>query len=162
MTLQPVALPSYRDIVRAEWVDYNGHMRDAFYMLVFSYATDALLDLIGLDAAARSARERSVYTLEAHLLYLRETRQGAALRVETRLVAHDAKRLHLYLEMFADPQHAPVAASEQMMLHVDTRGPRAAEFDSDVKLRLDALAAAAAALAPPAYTGRVIGLSRGR
>jgi len=43
----------YRDTVRAEWVDYNGHLRDAFYMLIYSYATDALLDAIGLDAAAR-------------------------------------------------------------------------------------------------------------
>ncbi|GAB2889193.1 thioesterase family protein [Paraburkholderia jirisanensis] len=163
MTQQPpVALPPYHDVVHAQWVDYNGHMRDAFYMLVFSYATDAVLDFIGLDAAARTARERSVYTLEAHLLYLRETRQGAGLRVDTRLIAHDAKRLHLYLEMFAKPHSAPVAASEQLLLHVDTRGPRAVAFDSDVNLRVEALAAAAAVLPPPAHAGRVIGLTRNR
>jgi acyl-CoA thioester hydrolase len=23
------SLPCYRDVVRAEWVDYNGHLRDA-------------------------------------------------------------------------------------------------------------------------------------
>jgi acyl-CoA thioester hydrolase len=157
---QPVALPPYRDVVRAEWVDYNGHMRDAFYMLVFSYATDALLDFIGLGAAARDARARSVYTLEAHLNCLHETKLQARLRVDTRLVAHDAKRLHLYLEMFADERDKPVAASEQMLLHVDTHGPCATAFDTDVKIRLEGLAAAAAALPPPAYAGRVIGFAR--
>ncbi|TAM06876.1 MAG: hypothetical protein EPN70_04455, partial [Paraburkholderia sp.] len=59
----------YQDTVRAEWVDYNGHLRDAFYMLIYSYATDVLLDAIGLDSAQRDARGRSMYTLEAHLIY---------------------------------------------------------------------------------------------
>jgi acyl-CoA thioesterase FadM len=30
--------------VQPDWVDYNGHLRDAFYLLIFSYATDALMD----------------------------------------------------------------------------------------------------------------------
>ncbi len=37
---QHSSLPCYHDTVRAEWVDYNGHLRDAFYMLIFSFATD--------------------------------------------------------------------------------------------------------------------------
>ena len=49
-------LTIYRDVVRPEWVDYNGHLRDAFYLLIFSFATDALLDRIGLDDAARRER----------------------------------------------------------------------------------------------------------
>jgi acyl-CoA thioester hydrolase len=91
-----VPLPAYRDIVRAEWVDYNGHLRDAFYMLIFSFATDALIDQIGLPDAVRRARGRSIYTLEAHINYLHEIKEGAQVRVDMRLLAHDAKRLHLY------------------------------------------------------------------
>ena len=98
---QPVVLPSYRDTVRAEWVDYNGHLRDAFYMLIFSFATDVLIDLIGLPDAVRKARRRSIYTLEAHLNYLHEIKEGAQVRVDMRVLGHDAKRLHLYLEMFS-------------------------------------------------------------
>jgi acyl-CoA thioester hydrolase len=30
--------------VLPEWTDYNGHLRDAYYLLVFSMATDALMD----------------------------------------------------------------------------------------------------------------------
>ncbi|ASW01462.1 thioesterase family protein [Paraburkholderia aromaticivorans] len=158
---QPAALPCYRDTVRAEWVDYNGHLRDAFYMLIFSFATDALIDLIGLPDAVRKERQRSIYTLEAHVNYLHEIKDGAQVRVDMRLLGHDAKRLHLYLEMFAGDSGEPVAAGEQMLLHVDTGGPRAAAFDPDVAAHVQALADAHAALPPARFAGRVIGLPAG-
>jgi len=155
------ALPAYDDVVRAEWVDYNGHLRDAFYMLIFSFATDALIDRIGLDESVRKARGRSIYTLEAHINYLHEIKEGAKVRVEMRVLAHDAKRMHLYLEMFAGDGSEPVAAGEQMLLHVDTSdGPRSAVFDSDVEAHVRELVAAQAALPAAQYAGRVIGLPR--
>ncbi|HEX3378821.1 MAG TPA: thioesterase family protein [Paraburkholderia sp.] len=159
----PVALPSYRDSVRAEWVDYNGHMRDAFYMLIFSLAGDVLIDLIGLPDAVRKERHRSIYTLEAHLNYLHEIKQGTQVRVDMRVLGHDAKRIHLYLEMFSldttqSRRLGPVAAGEQMLLHVDTTGPRGVAFDPDVKARVQELAQAHAALPPARFAGRVIAL----
>ena len=50
----------YTDTVKPEWTDYNGHLRDAFYMLIYSLATDAFMDRIGLDDTARRARNRRV------------------------------------------------------------------------------------------------------
>ncbi|MGF6757104.1 thioesterase family protein [Paraburkholderia sp. GAS42] len=150
----------YRDKVRPEWVDYNGHLRDAFYLLIFSFATDVLIDRIGLDDVTRKARGRSIYTLEAHVNYLHEIKEGAPLRVEVRVLAHDAKRLHIYLEMFTDARDAPVAAGEQMLLHVDTSGPKAVAFDDDIEARVRALvlAQSQANQQRATYRGRVIGL----
>ncbi|WP_323120098.1 thioesterase family protein [Burkholderia alba] len=156
------ALTIHRDTVRAEWVDYNGHLRDAFYLLIFSFATDALLDRIGLDDAARKARGRSVYTLEAHVNYLHEIKEGTRVRVDARVLAHDAKRLHLYLEMFAEGIDGAVSASEQMLLHVDTGGPAAAPFDADVAEQVAALARLQRDWPAPAWAGRVIGLPPAR
>ncbi|MFL9899920.1 thioesterase family protein [Paraburkholderia fungorum] len=152
------SLPCYRDVVRAEWVDYNGHLRDAFYMLIFSFATDELIDAIGLPDSVRKERGRSIYTLEAHLNYLHEIKEGTQVRVDMRVLGHDAKRLHLYLEMVADDGVEPVAAGEQMLLHVDTAGPRAVAFDADIEARVRALAQAHAALPAARFAGRVIGL----
>lgn len=146
-------LVTYRDVVRREWVDYNGHLRDAFYMLLFSFATDALIDAIGLDDAQRNARHRSLFTLEAHVNYLHEIKEGAQVRVTVRVIAHDAKRLQIYLEMFADERAQPVAAGEQMLLHVDMSGPKAAPFDADVLAKVSELEAAHAALPPARYAG---------
>lgn len=151
----------YRDTVRAEWVDYNGHLRDAFYMLIYSLATDALLDAIGLDAAQRDARGRSMYTLEAHLHYLHEIKEGARVRVDVRLLEHDTKRVRVYLEMYRDEEgesDEPVSASEQLLLHVDRSGPRAVAFDADVLARVAALRAADAGFEPH-YPARPIGLA---
>ncbi|CAB3641435.1 L-carnitine dehydrogenase [Paraburkholderia sediminicola] len=152
------SLPCYRDVVRAEWVDYNGHLRDAFYMLIFSFATDALIDVIGLPDSVRKERGRSIYTLEAHINYLHEIKEGVQVRVDMRVLGHDAKRLHLYLEMFADDGVEPVAAGEQMLLHVDTSGPRAVAFDLDVEARVRSLAEAHTVLPAARFAGRVIAL----
>ncbi|GAB7539148.1 thioesterase family protein [Burkholderia sp. 22PA0099] len=152
------ALTIHRDVVREEWVDYNGHLRDAFYLLIFSFATDALIDRIGLDAATRQARSRSIYTLEAHVNYLQEIKLGTAVRVDARVLAVDAKRIHLYMEMFADGVDGAVSASEQMLMHIDTRGPKSAPFDADVHARLAERHDAQREMAAPAWAGRVIGL----
>nr|WP_294866444.1 thioesterase family protein [uncultured Pseudogulbenkiania sp.] len=154
------ALTLYRDEVRAEWVDYNGHLRDAFYLLLFSYAADALIDAIGLDAAERERSRRSVYTLEVHLNYLHELKQGEAVRVDCQLLAHDSKRLHVYFTLHRGDEAEPVAASEQMLLHVDTERACSAPFGAAVLARVETLAAAHAGLPRPAYAGRVIGLPR--
>ncbi len=73
-------LTTYETPVLPEWVDYNGHLRDAFYLLVFSYATDALMAHIGLDSQNRDASGHSLFTLECHLNFLHEVKEGA--RVE--------------------------------------------------------------------------------
>ncbi|HCC61943.1 MAG TPA: 4-hydroxybenzoyl-CoA thioesterase, partial [Pseudomonas sp.] len=70
-------LTTYRTPIRPEWVDYNNHLRDAFYLLIFSFATDALMDRIGLDQAGRERSGHTLYTLECHLNYLAEVKLGA-------------------------------------------------------------------------------------
>ena len=73
------ALVIYETEVAADWVDYNGHMNDAAYALVFSRAVDALMDRVGLDAAARKASRRTLYTLQMMLHYFKEASEGQAL-----------------------------------------------------------------------------------
>ena len=35
----------HRTAVAPEWVDYNGHLRDAYYLLIFSHATGCTMPL---------------------------------------------------------------------------------------------------------------------
>jgi acyl-CoA thioester hydrolase len=152
----------HRAVVRPDWVDYNGHMTESAYVLVFGHATDAFLDYVGLDEAARRRTSASLYTVESHIHYLREVREGAALEVTTQLVAHDAKRCRIYHEMFAPGIDGPVVASELMLLHVDKAGPRAAPFAPEVLERVAAIASAHAALPPPRYPARAYALGAAR
>ena len=152
------ALTTYTTRVLPDWVDYNGHLRDAFYLLIFSYATDALMDTLGLDSDNREASGHSLFTLELHLNYLHEVKLGAEVEVHTQLIAHDAKRLHLYHSLHRVGDDMELAGNEQMLLHVDLAGPQATPFTEATLQRLDAINAAQAELPRPALLGRVIGL----
>ena len=74
-----VLLSTWSGLVHPEWVDYNHHLNDAYYLVVFSYATEGLMAEIGMDAAGRAATGQTIYTLEVHLNYILEVREGVAI-----------------------------------------------------------------------------------
>lgn len=151
-------LTTYSTPVLEEWVDYNGHLRDAFYLLIFSYATDALMDRLGLDSQNREAGGHSLFTLEVHLNYLHEVKLGAQVQVRTQLIGFDKKRLHLYHSLHLTGEAQTLAGNEQMLLHVDLSGPHSAPFSEHTLALLHAIEAQQGDLPKPDYAGRVIGL----
>jgi len=156
--IPPLPLVCFEGVVLPEWVDYNGHLRDAFYSLLFSYGVDGLMDRIGLDAAGRQALSHSLFTLEAHIHYLREVKLGAALEVRVQVVAIDAKRLHVALALHVPGLDGAAALGEQMLLNMDMRGPRSAPFAPAVLAQLQPLAVQHATLPLPQRLGSVIGM----
>ncbi|MFQ5763725.1 MAG: thioesterase family protein [Rhodospirillales bacterium] len=154
----PGALVSHEETVRPEWVDYNGHMNVAYYVLVFDHGTDAFLDHAGLGQDYREGTGHSVFVVEAHVTYEGEVGDGERLRVATRLLGHDAKRLHLFHEMHRLGDGRPVATNELMFVHVDLRTRRAVPFPEAARTRIGSLERAHAALPRPAKAGRAIGL----
>ena len=151
-------LTTYSTTIIPDWVDYNGHLRDAFYLLIFSYATDALMDRLGLDSNSREASGHSLFTLELHLNYLHEVKLDAEVEVHTQVIGHDSKRLHLYHSLHRVGDNKALAGNEQMLLHVDLAGPRSAPFSEDTLGRLQAIVADQTDLPTPEYIGRVIAL----
>ncbi|MDV9032374.1 thioesterase family protein [Pseudomonas sp. RAC1] len=132
-------LLTYRTTVQPDWVDYNGHLRDAYYLLIFSYATDALMARIGLDADSRGQSGHSLFTLEAHINYLHEVKLGTEVWVQTQIIGFDRKRLHLYHSLHRADFDGALAASEQMLLHVDLAGPKSAPFTDERTLKIQEL-----------------------
>ena len=112
-----LALPVLEATVVSEWVDYNGHMNDAAYAIVFSRSIDALMDRVGLDAAARKRTGQSLFTLQMMLHYFKEAKEGDALAVTCHLLEHDDKRMRVWLDMTA-PGGEILAASEQLLISV--------------------------------------------
>lgn len=152
------ALITYRTRVLPEWVDYNGHLRDAYYLLIFSHATDALMERIGLDADARGQSGHSLFTLEAHINYLHEVKLDADVWVQTQIIGFDKKRLHLYHSLHSDGFDGELSASEQMLLHIDVSGPRSAPFGEHTLVLLGALEKQQRDQPPPEMAGRTIRL----
>ena len=129
----------YTDSVRPEWIDSNGHMNLAYYVVVFDLGTDRLYDMLGIGNAYREATGYSCFTAETHTLYEREVKVGEPLRVATTLVGVDSKRLRYFHEMFHGVEGHRVAAQELLALHIDMRVRRVAPFPPD---RLAAIEAA--------------------
>lgn len=148
----------YETEVRPEWVDYNGHMSEAFYVLVFGHTTDALLDCIGMDADYRDRSGRSLYTLEAHVSYLREARAAEPLLVTTQLLEVDHKRVQVFHAMYHAGDGGLLATGELILLHVDRTEPRSVPFSEDVAARLQEIKAAHDSLPRPEQSGRSIGV----
>ena len=153
-------LSTYRSEVLPEWVDYNGHLRDAYYLLLFSLATDALMDQLGLDEAGRAATGHSLYTLECHLNFVHEVKLGQQVEVRTQILGHDTKRLHLNHSLHPSGEASLLAASEQLLLNVATALGRAAPFADMVHGKVAALARLHQGLPAPQFAGRTIRLAR--
>lgn len=148
----------YRTTVKPEWLDYNGHMNEAYYVLVFSEATDAFMDYTGQDEAFRKRTGHTIYTLESHITYLLEVGEGETVRVESQLLGVDAKRYRLFHSMYHDTGNELLATGEHMLLNVDMAGPRSAPFTDELSARLAAIRAAHEALETPSQAGRSIAL----
>jgi acyl-CoA thioester hydrolase len=148
----------YRDVVRREWIDHNGHMNVGYYLVVFDFATDEFFRWVGLDAGHREAQNVTTFCLEAHVTYQREVRSGDPLRFTTLLLGHDAKRLHYIHAMYHASEGYLAATNELMSLHVDLATRRGAPMAAAVLARLAAIQAAHDKVARPPQAGRRIGL----
>jgi acyl-CoA thioester hydrolase len=151
-------------VVARDWVDYNGHMNDAAYSLVFSRAVDVFMDRIGIDEATRKTTGYTLYTLKCMVHFLKEARLDSPLSVTGQIIEHDSKRVRLWLEMTAGPSGPQLAASEQLLISIDqSEGVgKAANWRPLTLAALGALAAAHKTLPVPTEAGQGISLLRKR
>lgn len=156
------ALSPHRETVRPEWVDYNGHMNVAYYVMVFDHGTDRLLDHLGLGRDYRDAGGRSVFVVEAHVTYDNELHAGDAVTVVSRVLGRDDKRLHVFHEMRRADDGALAATNELLLLHVDMTCRRWAPFPDAAAARIDAMIRVQSGLPFPDRAGRAIGLKSRR
>ena len=129
-----------------EWIDYNGHVRDAYYSLIASSACDALMDRVGIDAAYRERTRCTLYTLEMHVHYLHEVRESDRIVVDVSVLGSDSKRLHAGFTLRRAPDGPVAATVEFMLLHVrQGDAPGTEPFPPEVAAAIAGLAAAAPA-----------------
>jgi acyl-CoA thioester hydrolase len=147
--------------VKPEWTDYNGHMTESAYLLVFGDSSDAFFRFIGIDEAYR-ASGFSLYTIDTRIRNLAELGVGDPLRLTLRLVDLDAKRLHIFHRMTHGGTGAEVAVAEQVLAHVDMRARRSAPFPPELYHRLAAIRAAHSGLTPHPMIGAPFGLASSR
>ncbi len=148
----------YQCTIKPDWVDYNNHLNDAYYGVVFSLASEGLFDELGLGAQWREEQARTIYTLDVRTRYLREIHAGASLEVKAQLLDSDSRRLHFVLYLFVQGDKTLRATSEQVVMCIDPELTRAASFDSEAQVRIQTLQRLHQSAKKPLTVGRPMGL----
>jgi acyl-CoA thioester hydrolase len=143
-----------------EWIDLNGHMNVAYYVLAFDQATDTLYKTLDIAGDYLERQRHSVFTLAMNVDYVREVFAGDEVRIASRMLDHDRKRIHYFHEMFHAAEGWLSAANECLAIHVDMTTRRSAPFAEPALARLAAMTAAHAALGRPERAGRSLELRR--
>jgi acyl-CoA thioester hydrolase len=155
---QPLVV--HREAVQPDWIDYNGHMNVAYYVLAFDHAADALFDILGLDAAYRARTKFSTFALEAHVVYKREVAAGDPLRFEVQLLDFDGRFFHYVAKMYHDRENWLAATCEWLSCGVDLATRKPAAMTPEIAQRFQALFDAQRGMPRPPEAGRMIGIRR--
>jgi acyl-CoA thioester hydrolase len=146
--------------IQEAWVDYNGHLNQAYYSVLFDRGIDDALMAAGLGPEYIKAHNASYMTVETHVCFVRELFQTDTVRVAARVLDVDDKRLHMYCELLHATDGWLACTSEWMFLHIDMAARRTAPWPAEKRAALEAMKAAAAALPAPERAGRSIGIKR--
>ena len=125
------------DVVRGEWIDFNGHMNVAYYVLAFDLAIDELWSRLGITDDYIRHTQGSTFAVESHVTYQQELKEGEPYVVTMQLLAYDEKRIHHFQRMYHRDQRYLAATAEWMSLHVDLGARKVTAWPASV---LDALA----------------------
>ncbi len=153
-------LDTHTSTVLPEWVDWNGHMNLAFYVTAFDQASGAFMRKMGLGRHYLGNKLGMTFVLEMHITYDRELREGAPMLFKTQLLDCDAKRVHLFHEMYHADEGYLAATNELMLMNFDYASRRSAPWPDWAMERFEKLAAAHASLPRPSQAGRLIGIKK--
>jgi len=146
--------------IRPEWIDYNGHLNMAYYMVLFDQCVDAAFEEFGLGPHYAQEKQASYYTLEVHVTYLQEVHLADKVDVSLQILDYDAKRTHYFQEMRHGEKGFLAATMECICMHVDLATKRSSPFPDDVLARIGVMHDRHKHLPVPPQVGHVIGIRR--
>lgn len=158
----PIAAPLElcHPLVSPDWVDYNGHMSESCFLLVFGDNSDAFFRMIGIDESYRNDRKMSLYTFQTMIFNIKEATEAEPLRLTLQLLDADAKRVHIFHSMYHAQTGDLLATGEQMLMHVDMDKGKSCPMPLELQDKLQAILKAHSLLPRPIQAGQSIGIRR--
>lgn len=134
--MSEIQLPEKILTIPPEWIDRNGHVNVAYYVLAFDYATDSFYDTLGIGESYQE-QGFSVFTLGMNVDYLREIFEGTQIKMTTQLIDWDHKRLHYFHRMINLDAGYMAATNECIAMHVNLNQRRSAPFSDKTKANIE-------------------------
>lgn len=146
--------------VTPDFIDANGHMNIRRYMEHCARSADVICRDVGIDDDYRARRRMGVFTVEHHLRYFSELREGEKFSVHSRVLERSDKGVHL-MAFLLDRTHERLSNTlEIVLVHVDMDTRRATPMPADIAAGWDRHVALSDALDWPAPVCGAMGIRR--
>ncbi len=145
--------------VEPQWIDHNGHLNMAYYNVLFDRGADELFAKFGVTLESIKATQRSTFSAEFHVCYLRELHEGDQVYVVSQLLDMDEKRFHFFQELYHEDGWLS-ATGEGLGLHIDLTGPKVAPARPETLAAMQEILTEHQTLPRPERAGRRIGIPR--
>lgn len=156
----PAPLEIHTAVVLPEWIDYNGHMNVAYYVLAFDYATDAFLDYMGLDRAYKAKANVTTFVADMNVTYVQEVVEGDPLRFTTQLLDFDTKKFRFFHCMYHAEKGYLAATNELLSLHIDLSTRRVGSMGEQLTQKLQNIMNSHGEIPVPEGAGRILGMRK--
>lgn len=152
-------LVEFQSKVQDQWIDHNGHMNVAYYVLAFDEATDAAYEQWGIGLGYQDSG-CSVFTIGMNVDYLAELFAGDDIRITTQLIDADHKRVHYFHTMYRQDSNVVAATNECLCMNVNFATRKSEPFAEDIAVRIREAHAAHKEIPVPPGVGRTLGIRR--
>lgn len=105
--------------IDSAWIDINGHMNVAYYVLIFDRSVDDLWGEFGITDDFINETRGSTFAVESHVTWQRELVENDPYLVTTQILAYDSKRIHQFQRLYHGSEHYLAATAEWMNLFID-------------------------------------------
>ena len=142
--------------VLPNWVDHNGHMNLAYYVLAFDQATDNFFQSFGIDNSYRRNSNCSTFAGNIHVYYKRELNLAEEFYIDCTLLGFDDKRIRHMNCMFHKADQTEIAVFESLQLHVSLEERRVCAMPGTLLNNLEKLQAGQLKMCLPKEIGECI------
>ena len=153
-SLQTLQTPVLKD-----WIDYNDHLNDAYYLVIFTKASDALQNHLGLTLEHIKNTGETLFTVENHLAYLQQIGLGEMVTVRSQILETDNKRMRIFHSMFND-QNELLATAEMLLICYNLESKKVTTFSDMMRQSLSIFETEHGSSTWPANAGKGIALKR--
>ena len=126
----PVNLSSQKII--EDWIDYNGHMNVAYYLLIFDkFGADNLNIIFKMGEHSAKTTGMSTMMVETNITYNQELKLNDEVDINLLYFDHDKKRLQYKFEMVHKNKKYLASTFEALALYVDLKNRKVKEFEEE-------------------------------
>ena len=115
-----------------DWIDYNGHMNVAYYLLIFDkFGADNLNTIFNIGEDSAKTTGMSTMIVETNITYKQELKLGDEVEINLIHFDHDKRRLQYKFEMIHRKKEYLASTFEALALYVNLNTRKVQEFEED-------------------------------